>query len=659
MAKYLTLANGSLLVGIDERGHVRDLYYPFVGHSNHISGASGSYTHRVGVWVDGQLAWLDNPIWKVDVGVLPGRVEGVTHAYSEALQIRLVIEDIVYNEKDVFLRKVNVINLTEHSRTIKVFFAHQFRLNEDRTGSTGFYDPHTHSVVHYKGHVYFLIKGLVGKESFDDYGVGLFDMESHAGTHVDAEDGFLSKNPIEHGSVDSVIGFTSHLSPQEGCDVEYWIAASKSLGAVRELNAYVEKKSPEHLRRTARNYWHAWLSQAEIKKSKCLEPELFQLYEQSLAIIRTHMDQGGGIIASSDSDLLQRGRDTYSYVWPRDAAYAAYALDRAGYVDTARKFFEFAVSVLDPKGFFMHKYRPDGALGSSWHPWMRKGEASLPIQEDETATVLFMLWKHFERAHNLEFIESIYTTLIAPAADFMCEYIDPETNLPKESYDLWEEVPASSTYTASSVYGGLVAAAEFAKILGKKKSEKKYRAMSVQVRDAITGQLFDAEKGVFYKYIRREAGGWEKNSTTDISGLHGLLFFGVLEADDGRVERMFEVVEKELCVPGAIGGYMRYAGDNYFRLSDSDSSNAWIVTTLWVAQYRLAKARTLEDLEVVHTALLWAHAVALPTCVLSEQINPHTGAPLSATPLVWSHAEYIVTMHGYLEKRKCFEQEKA
>lgn len=658
MAKYLTLANGSLLVGIDERGHVRDLYYPCVGHANHISGASGSYTHRIGVWVDGQLAWLDNSTWKVEVGVLPGRVEGVTHAYNETLNIRLVIEDSVYNEKDVFLRKVNVTNLAQDGRIIKVFFAHQFRLYEDKTGSTGFYDPHTHSIIHYKGRVYFLIKGLVGKGSFDDYSVGLFDMESHAGTHIDAEDGILAKNPIEHGSVDSVIGFTLPLSSQEHGDIEYWIAVSKSLSAVRELNASIEDRTPEHLRRTAQNYWHAWLAQTEIKKSKYIEPELYQLYEQSLAIIRAHMDQGGGIIASSDSDLLQRGRDTYSYVWPRDGAYAAYALDCAGYVDTARKFFEFTTPILDPKGFFMHKYRADGALGSSWHPWVREGKAALPIQEDETATVLFMLWKHFERAHNLEFIESIYATLIAPAADFMCEYIDPETSLPKESYDLWEEVPGSSTYTAASVYGGLVAAAEFAKVLGKRKSEKKYRAIAIRVRDAITEWLFDADKGVFYKYIRREEEGWKKDSTTDISGLHGLLFFGVLEADDGRVERMFEVVERELRVPGSIGGYMRYAGDNYFRLSDSDSPNAWLVTTLWVAQYRLAKARTLADLEVVHDALLWVRSVALPTYGLSEQINPHTGVPLSATPLVWSHAEYILTMYGYLEKRKCFEQEK-
>lgn len=657
MAKYLTLANGSLLVGINEYGHVRDLYYPYIGLENHISGASGSYTHRIGVWVDGVLAWLDTPSWKVSVEVVEGRVEGRTEAKNESLEVSLSIEDIVYNEKNVFLRKVSVTNHAGHARTIKVFFAHQFRISEDRNGSTGLYDPRVEGVIHYKGDVYFLIKGNAEGKSFDEYGIGLFDMESHVGTHIDAEDGTLSKNPIEHGSVDSVVGFTLQVSAREKKEIEYWIAAGKTMAEVHDVNAYVEKKKPEHLRRTARNYWRAWLQQSEVGKkvkgNENLSPKLIQLYEQSLAIIRAHMDHDGGIIASSDSDLLQRGRDNYAYVWPRDAAYAAYALDRAGYVDTSRKFFEFSVRVVDKEGYFMHKYRPDGALGSSWHPWIWRGKPALPIQEDETAIVLYTLWKHFRSAHDLEFIESIYTTLIAPAADFMCAYIDDETHLPKESYDLWEEVFGTSTYTSASVYGGLTAAAEFAKVLGKKRSESKYRTTAGKIKNALMTHLYNADLGIFYKFIRREENGFEKDTTPDLSGLRGLMFFGVLDVEDERMTRMFTAVEDSLRVSGDIGGYMRYAGDNYFRLSDQDPPNAWVVTTLWVAQYYTAKARTGADLEKVYAILGWVADRALPTFVLPEQVHPHSGVPISATPLVWSHAEYVITVHAYLEKKKC------
>ena len=40
----------------------------------------------------------------------------------------------------------------------------------------------------------------------------------------------------------------------------------------------------------------------------------------------------------------------------------------------------------------------------------------------------------------------------------------------------------------------------------------------------------------------------------------------------------------------------------------------------------------------------------LPGGLLSEQVDPHTGAPLSVSPLTWSHAELVVTVEEYLTK---------
>jgi GH15 family glucan-1,4-alpha-glucosidase len=36
--------------------------------------------------------------------------------------------------------------------------------------------------------------------------------------------------------------------------------------------------------------------------------------------------------------------------------------------------------------------------------------------------------------------------------------------------------------------------------------------------------------------------------------------------------------------------------------------------------------------------------------LLSEQLHPHTGAPLSVSPLTWSHAEFLVTVDEYCAK---------
>ena len=58
MARPLVLSNGELHVGINKFGLVHDFYFPYVGLENHAAGKS--LRHRVGVWVDGELSWLDD-----------------------------------------------------------------------------------------------------------------------------------------------------------------------------------------------------------------------------------------------------------------------------------------------------------------------------------------------------------------------------------------------------------------------------------------------------------------------------------------------------------------------------------------------------------------------------------------------------------------------
>ena len=64
--------------------------------------------------------------------------------------------------------------------------------------------------------------------------------------------------------------------------------------------------------------------------------------------------------------------------------------------------------LMTPEGFLLHKYNPDGSAGSSWHPWMSPdGKRQLPIQEDETALVLWALWEHFAKFHDVEFVKPL------------------------------------------------------------------------------------------------------------------------------------------------------------------------------------------------------------------------------------------------------------
>src|SRR3989344_9306304 len=254
--------------------------------------------------------------------------------------------------------------------------------------------------------------------------------------------------------------------------------------------------------------------------------------------MRTHADNRGAIIASSDSDMLQDGRDTYCYMWPRDGAFAAQSFDITGEHNVAERFFEFCSHIITDGGYFMHKYRPDESLGSSWHPWVRNGKIEFPIQEDETALVLLALSKHYEQSRDLEFIERVYDPLIKQAADFMVEYRDSTTHLPKASYDLWEEKFGIHTFTVTAVYGALVAAAKFAKLLGKEKSEQTYNTAAFEIRQAMLTYLYDDTQGIFVKMLNvADDGTITYDKTLDMSSVYGVFAYGVLDIDDPRLAR--------------------------------------------------------------------------------------------------------------------------
>ncbi len=649
MSRAITLGNGNLLVGLDNRGQVRDFYYPFAGHSNHVSGASGSYVHRIGVWVEGRLSWISEDAWKVDIGYTEFSGTSDIHAKNTALGVSLHITDAVHNEKNVFLRRIRITNDKDEHREIKIFFGQEFRISESRRGDTAFYDPRVRSIVHYKGHNAFLVHAIMNGTPFVDYSVGLFNIEGKQGTYTDAEDGILSRNPIEHGSVDSVIGLTFEAQSRECNEAYYWVVAGRTINEAHVLHAHIEEERPENLISSTERYWRAW-TEKESRDLSHIEKHIQHLYKHSLAIIRTHTDNRGGIIASSDSDMLNQGRDSYSYVWPRDAAITCLALDSAGHIDVTQRFFTFMAKRLEPDGYLMHKYRVDGVLGSSWHPWVQNGVFKLPIQEDETATVLYMLAQHYTVAKDLELIESLYNPFIEKAADFMCRYIEEETGLPVDSYDLWEEKYGSSTYTAASVYGALHAAADLSAILGKRENAKRYRDQAELIKKAILAHLYDVNMGSFIKLIRHERSGLVYDRTVDISSFYGLIAFGVLDSTDKRIQSSFALVEERLKVPTQYGGYMRYEGDRYYKTGADAPPNAWCITTLWVAQYHIKSAKTKKDLEKAYGIVCWVYDRATKSGILPEQIHPYTGEHLSTAPLVWSHSEFVITVDMYLKK---------
>ncbi len=659
MTRPLALGNGSLLVALDNDLSIRDLTYPHVGLLNHLNGNS----IRLGVWTEGRFAWLSDPAWRKRLLYEDDTL--VTRAECEHpdLELTLVVSDCVSHRDNILLRAFTFHNRADRAREVRLFLSHDFNIAETDIGDTAFYNPFLDAVIHYKRDNYFLISGSVetgsGTEAKTEgvfqYTTGIKGFNGAEGTWRDAEDGALTMNPVEQGSVDSTVSFRVEVGAHSEAKIQSWLCVGATLDEVTWAQRHVKEVGFETLRANTANYWRAWShSHTQSERLDRLPAPIQALFRRSLLTIRTQADNHGAIMAANDSDIMATARANYSYMWPRDGALVAFALDRLGYQDITRRFFLFCRNGL-PKDrpALMHKYSADGSWGATWHPWQVDGQSEVPFQQDSTALVLWALWRHYTRHRDLEFVERLYQTFVTPAGDFMADFRDPQTGLPRPSYDLWEERRGIHAYTCGAVYGALEASAQFARLFHDKAREEIYTRAATEVRDGIRAHFWDEGAG---RYVRRLTvgpdGTWERDLTID-SALMALFAFGAFPATDERVAATLNQTFERLRVQTEIGGVARYENDYYFRRSDDTArvpGNPWIICTLWQAQFIIARAQTLSELTPALDILQWVADRALPSGVLPEQLDPYTGQPLSVAPLTWSHAEFVATTQRYLDR---------
>jgi oligosaccharide amylase len=646
MPRDLLVGNGRFLVAFDAQYRLADLYYPHVGLENHVG-----ERFRFGVWADDVVSWVeDNERWQRTLTYLRETIVTDVRCQSDSLGLRLRCNDAVDAEHDVYIRKIVLKNLRDEARHVKLFFHHGLDLYGSSSGETAMFDPDSRSIIHYKSKRYFLINAAVdAKVGIDEYACGRSGIGGSEGTWRDAEDGVLSMNAIQQGVVDSTIGVPVDLDPHGSATVYYWMCAGKRYGDVRELDRYVREETPARILSRTGSLWYTWVNKNGEDLSD-LPEEIIDLYRRSLLVVETQCDHDGGIVAATDSDIEWGHNDHYAYIWPRDAALVADAMDRAGFHEVARRFLNFARDTISNDGYFLHKYTPDGALAPSWSPWVRNGKKQLPIQEDETALVVWLLARHYDRTRDLEFVRAAYKRLVVQPADFMCEYRDKVTRLPLPSFDIWEERQGVFTFTASAVCAGLEAAASLVSLFNEQDRRAKYLQAAAEIRDAMVRHLWLDDENRFARGLVVENDHLRIDRTMDAS-VFATFFLGVFPAESALVEETMRAVREKLWVQTEIGGVARYEDDAYQKSADTAGvpGNPWLICTLWLAEHAIARATSVAELQSALDLVRWARSKARPSLVLPEQVHPYSGAALSVAPFTWSHAQVISVVRGYLD----------
>jgi len=634
MSNHYVLSNGNLLINFNRFSNITDLYFPFVGHPNHVGGALCG----LAIVLRDRTLWVGDG-WTSEGEMLQGSlVARVTHTHRET-GLRLQLTQAVHHADNALLSSVELSNPDLDEVNFGVAFYHNFTLNENVVGDTAVYLPDPASLLHYKEETY-LLAGARDEngQSFRRWDIGRRDGSAAAGWESINSRQF-SNCPIRQGNVDSVLVLDLICARGKEAAGDYWLIAAQDLSEARQQARKMSEASLPLMLEQTHVYWQEWSSFIEPGSEGGPARHYDDALRRSLLLVRSQCDNRGGIIAANDTQVLRFNGDHYSYVWPRDGALVARILLNQGIPDLAARFLSFCGRVTDESGVILHKYRANGTLGSSWHGWLQNGQPVLPIQEDEIALPVLLLADFFDRTHNIELARNQYLGWGQKCLRFLEQFRTPETKLPKPSHDLWEERYGVHAFTVASVWAALARAAKMAQRLGFISDAEPAFAAAEEVKVAFLQHFWSEEKQAFARCIYENG---EKDFTPD-SSLYSIWHFGILEDKDPRVRAAMNTLWGRLQVRCGTGGIARYHDDYYFRVTENLEEvpgNPWVISTLWAAQWFLRTGETDRAVDLVETCLRLSNQMGL----LPEQWNPYDATPRSVIPLTWSHAVMVETL---------------
>lgn len=424
---------------------------------------------------------------------------------------------------------------------------------------------------------------------------------------------------------------------------------------------------------------------------------------------RTH---AGALIASlsnpwGDTVDATNPSTGYKAVWPRDFYQVAMALLALGDTETPLAAFRYLPQVqvdadtpgnTGATGWFLQKTWVDGTI--EW----------VGVQLDQTAMPIMLGWKLWKAGlvSDAE-MTAMYGRMIKPAADFLVDggtvgilWNDRTITPPWTQQERWEEQEGYSPSTTAAVIAGLTVASEIARAAGDPSSAQKYQAAADDYASKVESRMFTTNgewgDGRYFVRITRnedpndkapigENNGQPAHAEDRIvdGGFLELVRYGVRapdapsilatlpEYDDQTREDRFRVRYDVNGVPA----FRRYGNDGYGEQTDTGGNygvggemhpgqrgRLWPFFTGERGHYELSArlARGETDLTPIRDVYVRGmESFANGGLLLPEQAWDGVGHPTahgyepgegtnSATPLAWTHAEYIKLLRSLADR---------
>lgn len=629
------IGNSRFLASLGSNGRMYRAWWPHVDTPQHVD------VVRTGLILDEgrEVTWFDDAAegWRHEASYMPRTNIFRTRAASEISPIQVEAVHYAVPDKDLIVREYKLTNTGSTPKTVDLLLYSSFMLDESPLYHTTMFEPSADALVHYRKR-YYCAWG--SSQPCSRFQAGLTFDEASVGTAA------LKGSLINMQTGGAMCWRIEELAPGESYVLPLYLAAAHELHEVLQILAEAKERSSEEWEKATKTYWEQVLKGAH--PCPLDEPDIRDLYERSILMFKLMSDeQTGSIIAAPEFDEYFVRCGGYGYCWGRDAAFITTALDRAGLTELSERFYGWTLTAQSPDGSWQQRHYHDGSLAPSWG-----------LQIDEGASILWGMYQHYKQTENRAFAARVWPA-VRRGAQFLMSFLDADTGLPKPSKDLWEEREGMHTYSSAAVSGGLHAAGQFAKLAGEEALAAEWMEAARRIREAIASLCWNEERGSLYRglqlttdeehYRSALAAGasgqiieQDKGYThyvlhhdpvLDISLLGVAVPFDVLPADAEQMRRTADAVEAALTVP-RVGGIKRYEDDPYI------GGNPWILTTLWLAQYRIA----IGELDRARELIRWAIDHRTQTGLLPEQVDKETGETAWVVPLTWSHAMFVLAV---------------
>jgi GH15 family glucan-1,4-alpha-glucosidase len=351
------------------------------------------------------------------------------------------------------------------------------------------------------------------------------------------------------------------------------------------------------------------------------------LFQRSKEIILDNQSSSGAYIASPNFP-------TYHYSWFRDSSFIAYSMNLIGEHQSAGRFHQWAADnilnreeiiqraiqkmqtgvSLDAQDILHTRYRLNGSVSDEDWP---------NFQLDGFGTWLWALGEHYKLS------DTQIPASIQHAVDLLGQYLAALWQLP--CYDCWEEFPDKvHPYTLAAIYAGLNSNIEGVK----GKYEKEMKSLS----DYVVNNAVKDDR--LMKFIGSD--------DVDASLLGVAVPYNLIASTDPLMIATVKKIEERLI---GDGGLHRYSTDTFY------GGGEWVLLTAWLGWYYL----NIGEIDKAKQSLAWVESQADADSQLPEQVPSTLNDESSyqpwvdrwgniATPLLWSHAKYIILYTGLKER---------